>query len=100
MKLYLTIAECLDTNNEYSTEVYPCTSGQEAGDMATSLIADMIETMDIEDIDPTEVWELEGDGWFYRVRIEEQDFIDDYAEPTNPDSEPLSDIESDEYGFY
>ena len=39
--------------------------------MASSLIADMIEKMDLDrNIDPTATWELEGDGWFYRVRVE------------------------------
>ena len=71
MKIYLTIAECLGTDNEFTTEVYPSTSAQEAGEMASSLIADMIETMGVEeDIDPTAIWEIEGDGWFYRVRTE------------------------------
>ena len=41
----------------------------------------MIETMSMgDDIDPYTNWELEGDGWFYRVRWEEQDF----PAPANP----------------
>ena len=81
MKLYLTIAECLGTDGEFTSEVYPASSAQEAGEMCSSLIADMIETMDIDrNIDPTATWELEGDGWFYRVRWEEQDF----PSPANP----------------
>lgn len=75
MKLYLTIAECLGTDGEFTSEVYPATSAQDAGEMCSSLIADMIETMDLDrNIDPTATWNLEGDGWFYRVRWEEQDF--------------------------
>lgn len=72
MKIYLTIAECLGTDNEFSSEVFVSTSEQQAGEMATSLIADMIEEMydGDEEIDPTKHWDLEGDGWFYRVRIE------------------------------
>ena len=74
MKIYLTIAECLGTDNEFTSEVYTSTSKQEAGEMATSLIADMIETMDVDrSIDPSEVWNLEGDCWFYRVRVEEHE---------------------------
>lgn len=74
MKLYLTIAECLGTDGEFTSEVYPASSAQEAGEMCSSLIADMIETMDIDrNIDPTATWNLEGDGWFYRVRWEEKD---------------------------
>lgn len=75
MKLYLTIAECLGTDGEFTSEVYPASSAQDAGEMCSSLIADMIETMDLDrNIDPTATMELEGDGWFYRVRWEEQDF--------------------------
>ena len=72
MKIYLTIAECLGTDNEFSSEVFVSKSEQEAGEMASSLIADMIETMydGEQEIDPTRYWELEGDGWFYRVRVE------------------------------
>ena len=74
MKLYLTIAECLGTDNEFTSEVYTSKTEQEAGEMATSLIADMIETMDLDrNIDPSEEWELEGDCWFYRVRVEEHE---------------------------
>lgn len=81
MKLYLTIAECLGTDGEYTSEVYPATSAQEAGEMCSSLIADMIETMDLDrNIDPTATWELVGDGWWFRVRWEEQDF----PSPANP----------------
>ena len=74
MKLHLTIAECFGTDNEFSTEVYPSKSPQEAGEIASSLIAYMIETMDMDrNIDPTKVWNLEKDGWFYRVRVEEHE---------------------------
>ena len=73
MKIYLTIAESFGTDNEFSTEVFVSMSKQEAGEMASSLIADMIETMydGEQEIDPTATWELEGDGWFYRVRVED-----------------------------
>lgn len=72
-KIYLTIAESLGTDNEFSTEVFVYMTPQEAGEMASSLIADMIKTMydGEQEIDPTRHWELEGDGWFYRVRVEE-----------------------------
>lgn len=71
-KIYLTIAESLGTDNEFSSEVFVSTSEQQAREMATSLIADMIEEMydGDEEIDPTRHWDLEGDGWFYRVRVE------------------------------
>jgi hypothetical protein len=81
MKLYLTIAESLGTDAEFTSEVYPATSAQDAGEMCSSLIADMIETMDLDrNIDPTATWELEGDGWWFRVRWEEHDF----PTPANP----------------
>lgn len=72
-KIYLTIAESLGTDNEFSTEVFVSMTKQEAGELASSLIADMIETMydGEQEIDPTRHWELEGDGWFYRVRVED-----------------------------
>lgn len=72
MKIYLTIAESLGTDNEFSSEVFVSTSEQQAREMATSLIADMIEEMydGDEEIDPTRHWDLEGEDWFYRVRIE------------------------------
>ena len=74
MKLYLTVAECLGTNGEFTSEVYISKTPQEAGETASDLIADMIETMDMDrNIDPTKVWELEGDCWFYRVRNEIQE---------------------------
>ena len=81
MKLYLTIAECLGTDGEFTSEVYPASSPEDAGKTCSSLIADMIETMDLDrNIDPTATWKLEGDGWFYRVRWEKQEF----PNPTNP----------------
>jgi hypothetical protein len=74
MKFWITIAECMGTDGEFSSEVYPSTSEQDANEMAVSLISDMIETMYMDkDIDPYTNWELEGDGWFYRVRVEEHE---------------------------
>jgi hypothetical protein len=72
MKIWITVAECMGTDGEFSSEVFISKSAQEAGEFETSLIADMIETMYMgdEEIDPWTVRELEGDGWFYRVRTE------------------------------
>ena len=84
MKIWLTIAECMGTDNEFTTDVYAMTSAQEAGNHASALIADMMVAMSIdEDIDVTSNWELEGDGWFYRVRIEEHEIGDVALEPKN-----------------
>ena len=71
MKIWITIAECLSTDNEYSSEVYLSTSADEANTMATSLIAEMVVAMNLgTEIDPVETRTLEGDGWFYRVKVE------------------------------
>lgn len=71
MKIWITVAECMGTDGEFTSEIYPSTSEQDANETAVSLIADMIETMSMgEGIDPYTNWELEGDGWFYRVRVE------------------------------
>ena len=71
MKIWNIIAETLGTDGEYYTEVYNETSGQRAGEFASSLIADMCETMDVQGIDPTATWEIGGDEWFYRVKVQE-----------------------------
>lgn len=82
MKIWITIAEFMGTDNEFTTDVYALTSAQEAGNHASSLIADMMVGMGIEEeIDPTSTWELEGDGWFYRVRVEEHEIGDVVPEP-------------------
>lgn len=130
MKIYLTIAESLGTDNEFSSEVFVSTSEQQAREMATSLIADMIEEMydGDEEIDPTRHWDLEGDGWFYRVRIEsyevpesqsklkkyatniiwdtDDEDIEDYFDlpsrveiPKEVDVEDIADYLSDEFSF-
>ena len=70
MELHLIIAECLGTDNEYSSEVNVAKSAQEAGEFASSLIADMCETMDVKGVDPTKQWSIEGECWWYRVRVE------------------------------
>jgi hypothetical protein len=71
MKIWITIAESLSTDNEYSSEVYLSTTPEDANVMATSLIAEMVATMNLgTEIDPVETRILEGDGWFYRVRVE------------------------------
>lgn len=129
MKIYLTIAESLGTDNEFSSEVFVSTSEQQAREMATSLIADMIEEMydGDEEIDPTGYWDLEGDDWFYRVRIESYEVPEsqsklkkyatniiwdtddediDYFDlpsrveiPTEVDVEDIADYLSDEFSF-
>ena len=73
-KVYLTIAECLSTDGEFSSDVYVSHSIQESAELASSLIADMCDIMDLDDIDCTTQWEIGDEDWWYRVRIEEQNF--------------------------
>ena len=73
MKVYIVIAETLGTDGEFGSDVYLEKSGQSAGELASSLVADMCEEMGIEDVDPTAVWEIGNDYWTYRVRVEEQE---------------------------
>ena len=68
--LHIVVAETMGTDGEFYTEVYPCKSDKDAFDTMCGLIVDMAETMDYdlptEDISTTT--ELNGDGWWYRVR--------------------------------
>ena len=71
-KLWLTIEEGMDTNGEFFANAYISRTEQEAGEMATSLIADMAETMDIYDdgFDPSATREISTNDWWYRVRVQ------------------------------
>ena len=75
-KLHIVIAETMGTDGEFYSEVYPCKDSKDAHDTMCSLIADMAETMDYdlptEDICVTT--ELNGEGWWYRVRDTIHDF--------------------------
>ena len=73
-KIYLTIAECMDTNGEFSSEVYLNRTAQESGETACGLIAQMCDTMGLENIDPTTQWKIGNEDWWYRVRTEEHNF--------------------------
>ena len=69
-RLHIVIAETMGTDGEFYTEVYPCKSDKDAFDTSCNLIADMAETMGVnlsaEDICTTN--ELNGEGWWYRVK--------------------------------
>lgn len=71
-KIYVTIAECMGTDGEFTSEVYLAKSEQEAGEMASSLMVDMAETMSVNDekFDPTRDWSIGNDDWWYKVRVE------------------------------
>ena len=126
MKIYLTISECMGTDNEFTSEVFTSTSQQDAGELASSIIASVASMMGIEEVDATSTWELEGDGWFCRVRTEEHEILtkqlkqfasgiewdidgDETAEelglpnkveiPSNMDIDTFADWLSDEYGY-
>ena len=77
--IYITIAETMGTDGEFSSEVYLSQTEQEAGETACSLVADMAITMGVYDTNPdfdaTSTWSIEGEGWWYRVRTEKQGFF-------------------------
>ena len=78
MKVWLTIAEYLGTDGEFGSEVYLNKTAQEAGETASSIMADVMLDMDIDinENDPTVVREIgsKTGEWFFRVRIEEEEF--------------------------
>jgi hypothetical protein len=71
-KIYIVVAETMGTDGEYYSEPFPCKTSQSAYDCACDLIANMAETMYVEeDVNPETDWEIGNDDWWYRVRIEE-----------------------------
>ena len=72
-KIWLTIEEGMDTQGEFFANAYISRTEQEAGEMASSLIADMAETMDVytENFDPTTTWEIGNRDWWYKVRVQD-----------------------------
>ena len=72
-KLWITIEEGMGTDGEFFSNAHISRTAQEAGEYASSLIADMAETMDVytEDFDPTATWEIGNQDWWYRVRVVE-----------------------------
>ena len=74
-EIYVTIAETMGTDGEFSSEVYLSKNGTDANNVAETLIADMAITMDVQDkVDANRDREIVGDGWWYRVRTEKQGF--------------------------
>ena len=69
--IYLVIEEFLGTDGKFGANAFPCRSHQEAGEFCTSQIVSMCEQQGIDwqafDIIPSE---LEGDSWYYKVRID------------------------------
>lgn len=74
-EIYVTIAETMGTDGEFSSEVYLSKNRTDANNVAETLIADMAITMDVEDkVDANRDREIVGDGWWFRVRTEKQGF--------------------------
>lgn len=89
MQIILVIAECLGTDGEYSSEVSLCSTVDEGRKLAKSLIEDMAISMDHEKTMPNYSkitggneysntivqFEIGTPDWWYRVRVEIQDYI-------------------------
>lgn len=97
--IYVVVAECMGTDGEFSSEVLLCRSLQDAGETASSLIADMAMTMDYEIEDAMAVREIGTDDWWYRVRVENLGNSPHYPSKHLTDTaESLYDVCA--YGFY
>ena len=77
MKVHYVVEELLGTDGEYSAEVYHTRTAQEAGEFACGLIASMASQMGVEGINPEKDWEIDGNEWWYRVRIGEDEIGED-----------------------
>jgi hypothetical protein len=89
MQIILVIAECMGTDGDYSSEVSLCSSVEKGRELARSLIEDMAITMDHTNARPnyTKITggneysnlivqhEIGTPDWWYRVRVEIQDYI-------------------------
>ena len=69
-KIYIVVAETKGTDGNYFTEVEVCLTPQDAREYATSVVAQICDTMGVEDAYPYE-WETEGDGWWIKVQVKE-----------------------------
>jgi hypothetical protein len=71
-KLWLTIEEGMDTDGEFFANAYISKTEQEAEEFATSLIADMADTMDVYDdtFEPSATREIGTNDWWYKVRVQ------------------------------
>ena len=61
----------MDTNGDFFANAYVARSEQDAEERASLLIADMAETMGIEDFDATRTWKIGAGSWWYRVRVQD-----------------------------
>jgi hypothetical protein len=64
----------LGTDGNFYSEVELAKTSEEAFECGCSLIADMAETMSLDNVNPEEDWRLEGEEWYFQVRVEERDF--------------------------
>jgi hypothetical protein len=76
--IYVTIAETMGTDGEFYSEVYLSKTEEDAKKVEDILITDMCETMGIYDAGEIcyakIIKEVSGDGWWFRVRTEQQGF--------------------------
>lgn len=89
MQIIVVIAECMGTDGTYSSEVSLCSTVEKGRELAKSLIEDMAVTMDHSNALPNYTKITGGDeysnlivqheigtpDWWYRVRVEIQDYI-------------------------
>lgn len=69
--IHLVIEEFLGTDGKFGANAFPCRSHQDAGEFCTSQIVSMCEQQGIDWQAFDEIpWEIEGDGWYYKVRID------------------------------
>lgn len=76
--MYVTISETMCTDGEFISESYLSKTEEDAKKVEDILITDMCETMGIYDADKLcdarISGEISGDGWWFRVRTEQQGF--------------------------
>lgn len=76
--MYVTISETMCTDGEFISESYLSKTEEDAKKVEDILITDMCETMGIYDIEEQTyakiIKEVSGDGWWFRVRTEQQGF--------------------------
>lgn len=76
--MYVTISETMCTDGEFISESYLSKTEEDAKKVEDILITDMCETMGIYDAEEQTYarisGEISGDGWWFRVRTEQQGF--------------------------
>lgn len=73
-KIYIVVEECMETDGTFHSQPFPCKKALEAYDMMCHLIDEMAQKMNLTNVDVEKDTHLEGDGWYYDVRVEIFDF--------------------------